>query len=118
MMNMKINILFLILIPFMGRGQEVFTPNLDDFSSSVIQMAKANAPVEYMSSDEEQVVFYMNLARMEPALFMREILKPYIVYYDIEVDRYVKSLYKELQNRGPVPALLCRKIYLKWLNPI
>lgn len=104
-MNKKIKFLLCLLLPLFSYGQSVFIPDLNKFPTASIDMAKANAPVSYMNESEEKAVFYMSLVRMEPQIFLEDILKPYISFHKVETNSYVKSLYRELQRAKPVGPL-------------
>jgi hypothetical protein len=63
-------------------------------------LAKANSAIDvtYMNEEEKQVVFYINLCRINPKVFSETYLQDFIKDNDIKKDRDVKELYKVLEN--------------------
>lgn len=98
-------IFLLFFITTLGKSQETFTPNLSSFSKSTLTKARANTPVSYMTEEEQDVIFYMNLVRLQPKAFLETILLPYVKYYDMEDDSYVKSLIIDLEKAKSVRTL-------------
>jgi hypothetical protein len=95
----------LFLISVTAQNQEIFTPNLSSFSKSALLEAQQNIRVNYMSSEEQNVIFYMNLVRLQPKVFLESILLPYVKLYKIEGNSYVKSLIKDLKKSKSVRVL-------------
>lgn len=93
----------------MGYTQKLFVPDFSNFPSESMQQAFPHESTSFMTSDEQKVVFYMNLLRLEPSVFLKEIVKPYIIFNELNVNSYVKSLYKDLEKCQPVGPLLMRK---------
>lgn len=62
-------------------------------------LARANSAhaVDYMNESEKQVVYFINLCRMNPALFESTILQDYLKSQGIRKDKQVKALMEELQ---------------------
>ena len=88
-------------LTFCSSAGEVFNPNLKGFSQETLEAAMTNSPVAFMSGEEQKVVFYMNLVRLEPQVFLEQILKPYVAAKQLNVNGYVKSLYSDLQKATP-----------------
>ena len=88
----------LFLIPFVGISQAVFLPDLSAFSKETLERANANLNQSFMSAEEQKVVFYMNLVRLEPQTFSKYIAKPYIAFYELNPNHYVKTLYSDLKK--------------------
>lgn len=104
----------LILIFFMGlsclgNAQKLFMPDFSKFSSESMQAAFPKDNVSFMNSDEQKLVFYMNLLRLDPQLFMDEIVKPYVAFNELNVNNYVKSLYKDLSKAPPTSPFFMRE---------
>lgn len=66
-------------------------------------VAKANSAnlVAYMSEEEKQVVFYINLCRINPPLFSETYLGDYLKENKVKKDKAVKSLIKDLEATQP-----------------
>jgi len=56
---------------------------------------------DYLTSEEKQVYYYLNLVRMNPKLFS----DTYLGYLKNSTDYYESSLYEELQRIDPRPIL-------------
>jgi hypothetical protein len=54
----------------------------DPWGDSVKKAANTAANTEYMSGNEKQVIYWLNIARMQPDLFAEMNLKPYLQLYD------------------------------------
>ena len=70
-------------------------------------LAKANsaADVEYMTEEEKQAVYYINLVRINPPLFSETFLKDYLKANDIKKDKEVKGLITELESTSKMGYL-------------
>ena len=66
-------------------------------------LAKANSAinVECMVEQEKQVIYYINLCRMNPSLFEETFLKNYLKENRIKKDKNVKELITNLKETGP-----------------
>lgn len=95
--------------PFGAIPMHAFDPDLSSFSKDTIQKAKANSPVEFMTDKEEEVVFFLNLVRLEPQLFLTEIVKPYVEAQELVPNKYVKSLYTDLKKVKPTQPLFMKQ---------
>jgi hypothetical protein len=105
-------ILVILLFPVIGWAQVSFVPVFDHFSETTIVKAHSNIDVGFMTSQEEEVVFYMNLVRLEPYVFLEYILKPYVLHHQLNKNHYVKSLYSDLKKAKPtVPLLMKADLY-------
>ena len=98
--------LFLVLfISLYAGGQETYIPDLSAFSETTLELAKANNAVTFMTDQEKDVVFYTNLVRMEPQVFLERIVKPYVASMGLKRSYYLKTLYTDLKKASPVSAL-------------
>ncbi len=93
----------------MANGQKVFEPDFSSFSKQTIEKARTNSPVEFMTPEEQEVVFLMNLVRLEPQTFLEQIVKPYIEYHGIKRNYYVKSLFTDLNKAKSVDPYQIKK---------
>ena len=67
--------------------------------------ANVNKRVEFMSHKERDVIFLCNLARINGRLFIKTVLKPYLVSKNMKSNHNVKSLIKTLNKQKPLPVL-------------
>jgi hypothetical protein len=70
-------------------------------------LAKANSGIssEFLSNSEKEVVYYINLCRINPPLFAESILTDYLKTNDIKKDKEVKDLIKQLEETDPKEIL-------------
>ena len=70
-------------------------------------LAKANSGIEseFLSSSEKEVVYYINLCRINPPLFAESILSDYLKTNDIKKAKEVKDLIKQLEETDPKEIL-------------
>ena len=86
-----------------------FVPNLSGFSKSTLSKARADLKVNYMTLEEQNVIFYMNLVRLQPKIFLETIVRPYIKEYEMENNSFAKSLIKDLKKSKSVGVLKPKK---------
>jgi uncharacterized protein YkwD len=83
----------------------------DKWDQSTLEKANTAKDVSYMTHDEKQVIFYMNLARINPKLFAETYLQEYrdSVKEDgtltSSMSSSITSLQKELRSIGSTQAL-------------
>ena len=99
----------LFLIPFVGIGQALFLPDLSAFSEETVTKASSCLENSFMTGEEQKVVFYMNLVRLEPQTFSKYIVKPYIAFYELNSNHYVKTLYSDLKKASPTVAFAMKQ---------
>lgn len=70
-------------------------------------LAKANsaAYVDYLSETEKESIFYMNLLRINPPLFVETYFNDYLKEKDVKKDKLVKDLIKELEKTRKMEPL-------------
>lgn len=75
-------------------------------------LAKANAAEEepYLSEEEKQVIYYINLVRMNPPLFEETILESYLDTADIKKSKELKELRKSLRASSAKQLLAPSKL--------
>ena len=76
---------------------------------STLSMANSASHVYFLSETEKESIFYMNLLRINPPLFVETHLNDYIKSKDVKKDRLVKDLIKELENTGKMNPLMPNK---------
>ena len=67
-----------------------------DWTSEEKQQAKSNIDNSKMSSDEKNVLYYINLVRINPKKFENEVLNPFLKENKKFSRKYIKSLRKDL----------------------
>jgi len=67
--------------------------------------ARSNGTSSHMSEIEKDVLYYINLARINPSKFEKEVLNPHLKKGNKYTKSYVRSLKKDLKNTSPLPAL-------------
>lgn len=91
----------IVLLVCLVWGMEVHAQGSELFKlwpDSALAEANSAADVDYMEEDEKQVVYYINLCRMNPALFADTFLKDFIKSDGVKKDKQVKELIKELES--------------------
>lgn len=70
-------------------------------------LAKANSArdVGYMSAEEKEAIYYMNLVRINPSLFSETFLKDFLKEKGIKKDKEVKGLMDELEKTDKMNVL-------------
>lgn len=78
-------------------------------------LSKANTARKFkdISFQEKKVIFYINLARMNGALFVETYLKDYREDVRIPKNKYYRSLVKTLQEQNSLPLLKPREDLFK-----
>lgn len=81
---------------------------------SKITLEKSNTAKEevYLSAQEKAIVYYINLARLNPSLFESDHLRKYLVKFGItekNSNRWIRSLQGELKNMKPMNPLKPQK---------
>lgn len=86
-------------LAFAGRKEKTYP--FDQWRQTQLDSANTAKDVDYLSDEEKQVVFYTNLARINPELFAKTYAQKYIDSSKIGGG----SLVYELKHTTPVPAL-------------
>lgn len=95
-----------ISIPINGSAQENFHPDLSRFSNEILTAAKFNDSNTVLTTEEKEVVFYLNLVRLDPQTFSEQIAKPYIEEVYPKGNRYTRSLITDLSKAQPANYLV------------
>ena len=72
---------------------------LSDYTNEELNACKTAENIKYLNQTEKDVLFYMNLVRINPNKFSKKILEPYISKNPNYSKKYYKSLLKDL-NKG------------------
>lgn len=99
---MRNSILFLFLIfQVLGYSQSQSSDLLQLWPDTALAKANSALEVSYMNYEEKQVVYYINLCRMNPALFGETFLKEYTKENKIKKDKDVRDLISQLKETSP-----------------
>jgi len=83
-------------------GPPTSDSSLVGWSADIIHRANSADEVSYMTDTEKEVIFYINLCRMQPRLFTKTILKNYLAANPgMDSNPYVISLIANLKNSKP-----------------
>lgn len=98
---MKKSIIFCIMICFYTNIYAQFNIEnaLLSFDKKTLEAANTAKSVSYLVDDEKKLIFYGNLARLNPALFLEKIVIPYTQNDESE---YVTSLKDDLKKMLPI----------------
>lgn len=84
-------------------------PNIvvaDEWDAETLEKANTAKDAAYLSDEEKKVVFYLNLARLKPALFGKTYLQKFIDSTKMKSTSFVLSLKNDLASRfKPVDVL-------------
>lgn len=100
-----------MLLPFAGFCQENPPSPLAKYSaewnSTKYAACNTAARASYMSKEEKETIYILNLARANPKLFCKTVVKSYCASSDIDLssEHYYKSLVKELNGMKPLHIL-------------
>lgn len=93
-------ILFLLLFQTLSFGQKA----AKSWPSTVINQANTAKDILYLEPKEKEVIFYLNLVRLDPKLFSETYLKKYTDSTKTQTTN-TRSLKKTLDNTTPMQAL-------------
>lgn len=100
--------LFVLMCFSAGQPQQPAT-----WDKATLEKANSAKDVTYMNAEEKKVVFYTNLVRMNPQLFLKTHVIPYLDSTKTKRDKYVLSLIKDLEKAKPCdPYLPMKDLYL------
>ncbi len=68
------------------------------WDKATLEKANSAKDVTYMNAEEKRVVFYTNLVRLNPQLFLKTYVIPYVDSAKMRHDKYVTSLIKDLEK--------------------
>jgi uncharacterized protein YkwD len=105
---MKKIILILCLISLKLFAQQ--DPYYFQWDSKVLEMANTAKDVEYLSTQEKKVIFYTNLVRMNPQLFIKTYMQSYLKQYNIPKSSWYWKMVNEIKNLPPASPLSPNKM--------
>ena len=80
-------------------------PYYFQWDPKVLEMANTAKDVDYLSSQEKKLIFYTNLVRMNPQLFIKTYMQSYLKQYDIPKNSWYWKMVKEMKDLPPVNPL-------------
>ena len=72
--------------------------NPNEYSDKEIKSCKTFENTQYLNQTEKDVLYFINLARINPQEFSKAILKPYIEKHKEHSKKYSRSLMKDLKK--------------------
>lgn len=97
-----------ILLGILINSSAIFSQNITPFQSwKARDLAKANSArkIKEASFQEKKVILYINLARINGALFAETYLKDYREDVKLPKNKYYRSLIKTLKEQASLPPL-------------
>ena len=93
---------FIYTVSFLGAQ-----PNLSSWPTEQLKIANTAINEDYLTKEEKNIFFILNLARINPRFFYETILQNYQVPEGFSDDcltnnKYIASLSRELQNMNPI----------------
>ena len=76
------------------------------WDEETLKKARTTEDADFLSEDEKKVILYSNLARANGSLFASTFLDEYIRIKKLKPNRYIQSLYDELQHVSNLPMLI------------
>lgn len=94
------------------KGRNPLSSYATEWNDPKYNACNTAANAKYMSANEREVIWILNMARMEPALFAKTVVRPYSERNDIDMTstKYYLSLMRELRNHEPLPILQPDKV--------
>jgi hypothetical protein len=86
------------------------------WNSATIENANTAKNENYMTDEEKEVIFYLNLVRLEPKLFSETFLKRYLDSSKTQ-NSYSRSLKKTLEKTASMDALIPQKKLFQIAKP-
>lgn len=80
-------------------------PYYFQWDPKVLEMANTAKDVDYLSSQEKKLIFYTNLVRMNPQLFIKTYMQSYLKQYDIPKNSWYWKMVKEMKDLPPTNPL-------------
>lgn len=80
-------------------------PYYFQWDSKVLEMANTAKDLDYLSSQEKKLIFYTNLVRMNPQLFIKTYMQSYLKQYNIPKNSWYWKMVKEMKDLPPTTPL-------------
>ncbi|GAA4460086.1 hypothetical protein GCM10023093_02170 [Nemorincola caseinilytica] len=90
-----------------GKAVNPLAAYSDEWKDPKFNACNTAANTKYLSADEKELVWILNMARTEPALFAKTVVRPYSERNDIDMTsaKYYLSLMKQMRNQEPLSIL-------------
>jgi uncharacterized protein YkwD len=106
-------LMLLFLLSKIRISAQDFHPDLSGWDSDIIKTAGKKSKFLFQSKKQSETVFYCNLARMNGALFVKTVLRPYCRFTgDTTYTPYLQSLIGQLNSQKNAQPLK----YGLWLS--
>ncbi len=99
-------ILIILASVFLLPGSMAQSIPWEKWDPETIDRANTAADFEYYTEEEQKVVFFMNLARIDGSLFAETILDAYVEVNDVNSNSYLRSLYRDLKKTYGLDPLI------------
>ena len=108
-MKSLFNILFLLVLsPFLTlHSQDIY--KFKGWNDSIVMQAHTGMDSDFLTKDEKKIILLQNLARLDGPRFAETFLKEYIILKDLKSNKYIRSLYQDLQRVKDLPMLIPEK---------
>ncbi|MFN7015243.1 MAG: CAP domain-containing protein [Bacteroidia bacterium] len=80
-------------------------PYYFQWDPKVLEMANTANDVDYLSSQEKKLIYYTNLVRMNPQLFIKTYMQSYLKQYNIPKNSWYWKMVKEMKDLPPTTPL-------------
>lgn len=104
MKTIKLNILCVFILFSIHVFAQKDKPTYPKWSEQDYLSANTAKDIDYLTEVEKQIIYYMNIARMNPQMFSEVYLKDYLKSGGSRTS-YVKTLEETLSKMTPVKAL-------------
>jgi len=85
------------------------TPQFKEWDSATLEKANTAKDIDYLTIEEKNAIFYINLARTNGPLFVKTFVLTYLDSTEMESNDYAKSLIRDLNKSKPIALLTSRK---------
>jgi len=76
------------------------------WDEETVKKARTAEDADFLNEEEKKVILYTNLARANGSLFASTFLDEYVRIKKLKRNRYIQSLYDELQHISNLPMLI------------
>jgi uncharacterized protein YkwD len=90
--------LFLSIFLFFSPGDKKKFDPAAQWDKAILESANTARNSSFMTAEEQKVIYFINLVRVDPALFGKTFLKFYLDSAKIHRSKYVNSLISDLQK--------------------
>jgi len=106
----KVFLLIPIAALLICSAKKIDTYPFDKWDSSTMEKANTGKDASFLSAEEKSVVYYMNLARLNPELFEKTYLLKFLDSAKVKSSSFVGSIKNDLLNKyKPMEALVVKE---------